>query len=88
MKYTIYNHFNLSNYLSKQEFFTKIINYILNRFDEKLISAQLQNQVRLDKEIHLMDKLPEECFQHIIDFSSDFEIGQSLIQFIQRSIHF
>jgi len=83
MKYTIYNHFNLSNYLSKQEFFTKIINYILNRFDEKLISAQLQNQVRLDKEIHLMDKLPEECFQHIIDFSSDFEIGQSLIQFIQ-----
>ena len=84
MKYTIYTNFNLSNYISKEEFFSKIFNYVFNRFDEKLITTQLQNRVRLDEESHLMDHIPEDCIKHVIDFSTEFEIGQSLIQFIQK----
>ena len=71
MKYIIYNHFNLSNYISKEEYFSKIFNYVFNRYDEKLITTQLQNQVRLDKEIHQMDQIPEDCIEHVIDFSTE-----------------
>lgn len=84
MKYTIFNHFNLSKYISKEEYFSKIFNYVFNRYDEKLITTQLQNRVRLEEEIHLMDNLPEECIEHVIDFSTEFHIGQSLIQLIQK----
>jgi len=84
MKYTIYSHFNLSNYISKEEYFSKIFNYVFNRFDEKLITTQLQNQVRLEEEIHLMDHLPEDCIEHVIDFSTEFAIGKSLILLIQK----
>jgi hypothetical protein len=88
MKYTIYSHFNLSNYISKEEYFSKIFNYVFNRFDEKLITTQLQNQVRLEEEIHLMDHLPEYCIEHVIDFSKTLELGDNLIELIQKLVSY
>jgi hypothetical protein len=88
MKYTIYSHFNLSNYISKEEYFSKILNYLCNQFEEKLITTQLQNQVRLEEEIHLMDHLPEYCIEHVIDFSKTLELGDNLIELIQKLVSY
>jgi hypothetical protein len=88
MKYTIYSHFNLSNYISKEEYFSKILNYLCNQFEEKLITTQLQNQVRLEEEIHLMDHLPEYCIEHVIDFSKTLELVDNLIELIQKLVSY